>query len=104
MRRGEGERGKHTTVSHIGTIIPCAPASSARFIIQASPAGMRTIGEEPEAVMAPMERYISLSVMLPCSQSIKTHCVSLSVDVLAEKAGGEVRRMVEIRQNTQVQQ
>lgn len=56
-------------------MIPCAPASRARFIIQPSSAGMRTMGEEPAAAMAAMERYIWSSEMLPCSQSISTHCV-----------------------------
>lgn len=68
---GQGE--SHTLVSHMGIMIPCAPASKARFISHNSPAGTRTIGDDPAEVMAPIAKYISLSLILPCSQSIKTH-------------------------------
>lgn len=57
----------------MGIIIPWAPASSALFIIHASPAGILTIGEAPAAAIAPTARYISLSAMFPCSQSTNTH-------------------------------
>lgn len=50
-----------------------APQSSARFIIQCSDAAMRTMGETPDDETAPTWRYISLSSMLPCSVSMRTH-------------------------------
>ena len=61
-----------TTVSTIGTIIPCAPASNARLTIQFSAPGMRTMGEEPAAATAATLWYMAASSMLPCSLSIST--------------------------------
>jgi hypothetical protein len=75
--KGEGD--EDTLVSHMGIMIPWAPASSALFIIHASPAGILTIGDAPAAAIAPTARYISLSAMFPCSQSTNTHYRDMSV-------------------------
>jgi hypothetical protein len=56
-----------------GNQIPWAPASSALFIIHCSPAGILRAGEAAAAAIAPTARYISLSAIIPCSQSTNTH-------------------------------
>jgi hypothetical protein len=62
-----------TFVSHIGTMIACAPQSKARFTIHGSEAAIRTMGDTPDDEMAPTWRYISESSILPCSVSTRTH-------------------------------
>lgn len=67
-------RGSEATfVSHMGTMMACAPLSSALLIIHGSEAGIRTMGDAPEDEMAPTWRYISESAIFPCSVSMRTH-------------------------------
>lgn len=42
----------------MGTMMACAPLSSARLIIHGSEAGIRTMGDAPDEAMAPTWRYI----------------------------------------------
>lgn len=51
----------------------CAPASRTLLNIHGSLAGILTMGETPDEAIAPMDWYIALSSMLPCSQSTRIH-------------------------------
>ena len=41
---------------------------------------MRTMGDTPAEETAPTCKYMALSSMSPCSQSINTHYLSISVE------------------------
>jgi hypothetical protein len=57
----------------MGTMMACAPQSSARLIIHGSEPAILTMGDTPDDDMAPTCRYMSRSSMLPCSVSTRTH-------------------------------